>query len=414
MIQELLNEHCLDPKNPYKLYDLAAEYDRLEQGAMGVSLYLKTADLTEDKLLQYKSMIGIARCYQRQNNRFHTVETAYLDAIALMPYRPEAHFFISEFYEPNQKWKQVKMHSQLGLEWYLNPFGEKIEDLDIPGYDGYKALLYLNALSTWYVAGTQTGKHAFFDLRYRTTMPEKYKEKVDVMINNTWYPDTLPYTIDDMHRFKFPFKGIETIRKNHSKHFQDLFVLALNNGKRNGSYLEIGSGDPFIHNNTALLEQKFNWKGISIDNSEALCYNFKQNRNNTVICADATEIGYEELFNLHCMDPVIDYLQIDCDEASIDILKNIPFDQYKFGTITFEHDSYRLGTGIRDQARSLLKKAGYVLLVNDVAFSPQHPYEDWYIHPDVIDIPKEMIAKDNVNFIWDYFMDELNEDNEVL
>ena len=51
MLQELLNEHCLDPKNPYKIYDLAAEYDRLDQGAMGVSLYLKAADISDDKIL---------------------------------------------------------------------------------------------------------------------------------------------------------------------------------------------------------------------------------------------------------------------------------------------------------------------------------------------------------------------------
>ena len=411
MLEQLLNEHCLDPKNPYKIYDLAAEYDRLEQGAMGVSLYLKAADISDDKLLQYKSMIGLARCYDRQGGRFHTVETAFMDAIALMPYRPEAHFFICQFYEPNHKWKQVKMHAQLGLQAsqdFLN------EEIDIPGYDGHKGILYFDALATWYIAGTQTGKHAFFNLSHRTVMPEKYKEKVDKMVNQMWYPDTLPYTCADEERFKFPFDGLEFIEKNYSKHFQDLFVLSLFNGKENGSYLEIGSGDPFVHNNTALLETDFGWKGISIDNSPALCYNFKENRNNIVICADATEIGYEELFNLHCIDPIIDYLQIDCDEASISILNKLPLDQYKFGVITFEHDSYRLGTDIRDQARKLLKKAGYVLVVNDVAFSPQHPYEDWYVHPDVVDIPKEMITSQNINFIWDYMMDELTEDNQSL
>lgn len=411
MLQELLNAHALDPKNPDKIYRLAAEYDRLDQGAMAVSLYLKAADISECKSLQYKSMIGIARCYQRQENRFHTVETAYMDAIALCPDRPEAYFFICEFYEPHHKWKQVKMHAQLGLmtsimNGQIDKGLRQYKD-SLRGFDGYEGLLYYDALATWYIAGTQTGKHAFFDLKHRVKMPEKYIPKVDNMINTTWYPDTLPYTIDDYERFKFPFKGMENIKKNYSKHFQDLFVLALHNGKHKGSYLEIGSGNPFVHNNTALLETEFNWKGISIDNSEALCYDFKENRNNTVICADATSIGYEELFNLHCLDPVIDYLQIDCDEASIEILERIPLDLYKFGVITFEHDSYRLGTDVRDRARKLLKKAGYVLLVNDAAFSPQHSYEDWYVHPDCVDVPKEMVTNQNLNFVWNYFMEEL-------
>ena len=83
MLQKLLEEHVIDSKNPYKCYDLAKEYDKLEQGAMAVSLYLKSADLSEDKKLQYKCMIGIARCYWRQRNRGFTVEGAFLDAVKL-------------------------------------------------------------------------------------------------------------------------------------------------------------------------------------------------------------------------------------------------------------------------------------------------------------------------------------------
>ena len=125
MIQELLNEHCLDPKNTYKLLKLAREYDRLEQGAMAVSLYLKTADISEDKEFQYECMIGIARAYQRQGNRQWTVKTAYQDAIALMPYRPEAHFFLAQFLETLQEWKPMLMHINLALEWYDNNCAKK-------------------------------------------------------------------------------------------------------------------------------------------------------------------------------------------------------------------------------------------------------------------------------------------------
>tara|TARA_Y100000389_G_C17408696_1_gene489592 strand:+ start:59 stop:1288 length:1230 start_codon:yes stop_codon:yes gene_type:complete len=408
MIQELLNEHCLDPKNTYKLLKLAREYDRLEQGAMAVSLYLKTADISEDKEFQYECMIGIARAYQRQGNRQWTVKTAYQDAIALMPYRPEAHFFLAQFLETLQEWKPMLMHINLALEWYDNYHDEECI-LDIPGYGGYKGLLYYQALATWFIGGTQTGKHAFFNLKHRHDMGE-YTEDTEKMLAQLWYPDTIPYKLEDYKRFKFYFDGLDVITENYSKHMQDLFVLALLNGKEEGSYLEIGSGDPFVHNNTALLETEFGWKGISIDNSEALCYNFKENRNNTIICTDATQMDYTNLFNLHCVEPVIDYLQIDCDEASMEILEKIPFETHKFGVITFEHDTYRLGTDIRDKARTLLKKHGYQLVVNDVAFSPQHSYEDWYVHPDVIDVPKKFTTNlKNINFVWDYFMNDIKD-----
>ena len=403
MLQELLNEHCLDPKNTQKLFALAREYDRLEQGAMAVSLYLKTADISEDKKLQYQCLIGIANSYHRQGGRRWTVTSALQDAIAILPHRPEAHFFMAVVLEKLQEWKPMLMHVNTALEWYNNG-NITTDDLDIPGYDGFKALLYYQAVAKWYVTGTQEGKHAFFNLKYRYQMPAPYDEYTDKMLQQVWFPDTIPYTADDFERIKFLFPGLERIHKNYSKHFQDLFVLSLYNGKKRGSYLEIGSGDPFVHNNTALLETEFDWKGISIDNSEALCYNFKENRNNTVICTDATEIDYNDLFDKHCIEPVIDYLQVDCDEASISILEKLPFDTHKFGVITFEHDTYRLGTDIRDRARTLLKKNGYKLLVNDAAFSPQHSYEDWYIHPDVVDVPKEMIPSQSINFVWDYFM----------
>ena len=405
MLQELLNDHIMDPKNPDKIFKLASEYDRLEQGAMAVSLYLKTADLSDNTLLQYKSLLGIAKCYWRQGNRTFTVESSLLDACGVMPELPEAHYFLSLLYAEQQKWKSSYLHARLGLRGtWTTP------DLGV-GYPGRNALAWLEARGKWRVAGTQEGKHKLFDLKFKTILDDEHKELVDNLLSSIYYPDTIPYSVLDKERFKFPFPDFDTIGKNYSKHFQDLFVLSMFKGKTKGTYLEIGSGDPFIHNNTALLEE-WGWKGISVDNSQSLCYNFKENRNNTIICADATEIGWVDLFNKHCLDPVIDYLQIDCDEASLGILEDLPLKGYKFGVITFEHDSYRLGTEIRDKARALLHNLGYVLVVNDVAFTEEAPYEDWYAHPDVVNIPSEMETNKAVNFVWDYFMEPLTEKNQ--
>ena len=82
-LQQKLETHVKDSKNPFKIYDLAKEYDKLENGAMAVSLYLKAADIAEDKTLQYKSLIGIALCYDRQRDRNFTTEGSLLDAAAL-------------------------------------------------------------------------------------------------------------------------------------------------------------------------------------------------------------------------------------------------------------------------------------------------------------------------------------------
>jgi len=402
MLQKLLNEHVLDPKNPEKIYNLAREYDRLEQGAMAVSLYLKAADLSNDELLQYKSMLGIALCYDRQGNRRYTVEGALLDAAGLLPDRPEAYYFLSKFYAEGQAWKQSYFYANAGLT-----VANEDDDIDV-GYPGEKSLEVKRAVAKWQITGQQDAKHMLFDLKFKTDLEKEDLQQVSYVLSNIGYPDTIPYSFGDFNRvrFKFFFKGLERITHNYSKHFQDMFVLSVFKGKEKGTYLEIGSGDPFVHNNTALLEKEFNWKGISIDSSPALCCKFKENRNNTVICADATQIGFEDLFEKHCVDNTVDYLQIDCDEASIEVLNKIPFSRYRFGVITLEHDSYRLGNERRDQMRELLKKHGYVLLVNDVAFTEVCSYEDWYVHPDVVEIDPNMRSKKDVNFVWDYFMDD--------
>ena len=52
-------------------------------------------------------------------------------------------------------------------------------------------------------------------------------------------------------------------RKSFSQAHQDLFVVAMTNEKRAGSYVELGSGHPFEDSNTALLELDYGWEGVS-------------------------------------------------------------------------------------------------------------------------------------------------------
>jgi hypothetical protein len=77
-------------------------------------------------------------------------------------------------------------------------------------------------------------------------------------------------------RYQFP--GSELIDTNFSQSYQDLFVLMATKGKTYGTYLEIGSDDPYINSNTALLETKFKWQGVSIDIKEDQVTKFKNQR----------------------------------------------------------------------------------------------------------------------------------------
>jgi hypothetical protein len=405
LLQQLTNEHVLYPKNPEKMFALARQYDKMKQGAAAISFYIRTADIEEnDEFLQYQCMLYAGKCYERQGHRTHTVFGFYQHAVSLMLDRPEAYFLISQEYAKKEDWHNTLIYARHGLKYSASISDDEIlPDLD---YTGSFTLQYLVAYANWKISGSVKAKLEFFDLKYNTELNDEYEEKVTTMLNqHTGYPDYIPYRKSDMAKYKFPFYGLDSIEENYSKHFQDMFVLSCHKGKRNGTYLEIGSGHPFTHNNTALLETKFNWKGISIDLNDSLSFQFGATRRNTVICMSALEVNYAELLEKHCFDNVIDYLQVDIDDLSYEVLQKIPFDEYKFGVITFEHDAYS-GDELRRVSRKYLEEKGYKLVGKNIAYNLTNEYEDWYVHPDIIQIDPKMECEDKVNFVWDYMMEK--------
>ena len=73
--------------------------------------------------------------------------------------------------------------------------------------------------------------------------------------------DINPYKLD---KLRLPFKGSDDTEFYYSSSGQDLLVLCLLDGVHRGRYLELGSGRPVAHNNTYLLESKYNFTGLGI------------------------------------------------------------------------------------------------------------------------------------------------------
>jgi hypothetical protein len=169
-----------------------------------------------------------------------------------------------------------------------------------------------------------------------------------------------------------------------------MFVLAITGGKKNGSYLEIGSAGPYYGNNTALLEKNFSWNGVGIEYNKDFIPEYEANRSNPVLCVNALQVNYDEILStLSKNEPgVIDYLQLDCEPSKVtyQIMERIPFDKYKFRVITYEHDDYvDMEKCYRYKSRQFLKSKGYVLVVNDVSPDGKSNFEDWWVHPDLVD-----------------------------
>jgi hypothetical protein len=89
----------------------------------------------------------------------------------------------------------------------------------------------------------------------------------------------------------------------------------------------------------------------------------------------------------------------------------MPFDTKRFGVITFEHDHYADPTGgYREKARKYLESYGYVLFASNISPDEDRPYEDWFVHPDIINIDEFDILKnanDSTKKAEDYIMGKI-------
>ena len=196
---------------------------------------------------------------------------------------------------------------------------------------------------------------------------------------------------------RIPFKGSQDIEQFNSQAGQDMFALSILDGMSDGIFLDIGCNDPKWINNTFLLEEKYNWKGILIDFADfhvKAC--IEQRRPDSIyIEGDATKVNYSEALKQLGVNGIIDYMSLDIDGIETLItLKNLPLSEYKIRVITFEHDAYRFGNDIREESRNYLNKMGYLLLCANVK-SGGSEYEDWYVHPDLVDMERAM--KMNLN-----------------
>ena len=92
------------------------------------------------------------------------------------------------------------------------------------------------------------------------------------------------------------------------------------------------------------------------------------------------------------MPSLIHYVSLDIDPTTgtLEVLKRLPFDDYKFRAITFETNLYlkdQEGSSesphvdeVKEEAKKFMASKGYTLYKEDVEFAEGKPFEDWYIY----------------------------------
>jgi hypothetical protein len=385
-----LIEFSLDTENAGKNYVLARWYENQGHNAPAHTYYLRAAERAEDNNLAYQALIRASFCHNNQGSREGTEKILLENALTLLPERPEAYYFLSLLYERKQERQNAYIYPHLGLNHYRDDF----ETLDIPEFQGKYLLIFQKAVAAWWWGKGMECRELLHSLvdEYWNEMDETHKVSVENNITRLGSgPESQAfhtYEKEEHSKLRFKFNDSHLIERNYSQIYQDMFILSMLNGKKNGTFLEIGGAEPFKGNNTALLEKNYNWTGISIEYDAKFIENYRKHRKANLLHDNALTIDYEKLLNENFEGNVIDYLQLDIEPArnTYECMLRIPFDEYKFAVITYEHDYYvDVTRSYREKSRKFLKSKGYKLVVNDLSPDGKSNFEDWWVHPDLVD-----------------------------
>jgi hypothetical protein len=397
-----LNKFIQNPYDASNTFHLAWEYEKLGHRAAALSYYLRAAEYSEDDNIAYEALLRAGKCLSFESRRKYSEKGLYYQAASLLPERPEAYFILSQYNECHKEWLESYMYSSIGLNVVKN---SKPTITDI-GYEGEYVLIFQKAVTSWWIGRGKESRELFHYLvdNYTPFMNKMYRDLVQQNITSLGSgPDPfLMYKSNLYSKLKYKFPGAEDIENNYAQTYQDMFILTMLKGKRNGKYLEIGAADPYKGSNTALLEKQFGWVGASLEILEDEVNKFKRERNNPVFLQDATKVDYTKFLQELDLGTEYDYLQVDCEPPSVtfEILKKIPLDKYKFAVITFEHDYYAdITKSYRELSRDYLRDKGYVLVASNIAPNNTACYEDWWVHPDLVDKDIIKLMKDDSDII---------------
>jgi FkbM family methyltransferase len=205
---------------------------------------------------------------------------------------------------------------------------------------------------------------------------------------------------------------------------QDQWVAEVLKHKRGGFFLDFGSLDGVLTNNTYVLETELGWNGICVEPNPTYYPEVCRSRRVTTVNAalwpqsrqkiemldahglssvtkysDADKVGSlraqtskrriqvdtinpTELLDRFSVPTLIDYMSLDVEGCELDVLEALDLNRYRFGLMTIEHGEI----GERQMLmRNLLLPLGYQVL--------ERFYDDWFYHPAYLSL---LVGEDGI------------------
>lgn len=179
-IEQLVIELSKDSYNPEINFKIALAYEELGQTAGASSSFLRSAEygFGSHPLIAYASLLKLGMSIGSQGDRRFTESNNILQAIALLPTRPEGYFLLSRFYERNQQWQECYTTARVGLVFAEKKFEPLPTYVEYPGAYG---LLFEQGVSAWWIGQLEESKEIFTYLLSQSDVDEVHK---NACINN--------------------------------------------------------------------------------------------------------------------------------------------------------------------------------------------------------------------------------------
>jgi len=161
-----------EPFNSDLNFDVAEEYLRLNQTASAVSFYLRCVEYAPPANEKgYMSLLRMAKCFDDQKGRELSVTNCLLQALTYDDTRPEAYFFLSQYFERCQQWQETYTWAVLGLGW-ANGVDALPNDL---GYHGGYCLEFQKYIAAWWIGRRQEAIDGLTALANDDSISEMYR-----------------------------------------------------------------------------------------------------------------------------------------------------------------------------------------------------------------------------------------------
>ena len=176
---------------------------------------------------------------------------------------------------------------------------------------------------------------------------------------------------------------------------ENIIAIKFLKSKKNGFFVDLGVDDPIVFNNTVVLENNFNWNGLSfingIDGDSVPSIYSDHRHNSKFVIGNLDIMNFSPIFTNNNVPKNVDYLSFNLNVENETAIKALPqfstiLNAYKFAIISLKHNIF-IGDlfNTRDSYRKLLADAGYKLVLPDVS-RDDLPQVDWFVLPALVDM----------------------------